>query len=423
MEESYEDDEGEPVVKDQTEAIVDAVKELVREGPGDILVFLPGEREIRDTADVLGKVSSPGPGRWTRSRWCRCSRGCRRAEQHKVFERHSNRRVVLATNVAETSLTVPGIRYVVDAGYARISRYSARTKVQRLPIEPISQASANQRKGRCGRVEAGVAIRLYSEEDFESRPEFTDPEILRTNLASVILQMTALGLGDVARFPFVDPPDSAQRQGRRPAARGARRARARASPAARGGGSPAHPARTPARGAAARPPAGPDGGRGRQARLPARGARHRGGAVHPGPARAAVGGADPGRPEARPVPRRDLGLPHPAQPVALREDPAARAQLERVPADVPRGVPQLPAHPRVAGARVAAAPGRQAAQARRAANPRTSRTATASTRRCCPACSRTSACATRSGATTSAPATRGSRSSRAPGCSRSSRSS
>ena len=205
MEESYEDDEGEPVVKDQTEAIVDAVKELVREGPGDILVFLPGEREIRDTADVLGKL------RPTRAvdafevvpLFARLSS----AEQHKVFERHSNRRVVLATNVAETSLTVPGIRYVVDAGYARISRYSARTKVQRLPIEPISQASANQRKGRCGRVEAGVAIRLYSEEDFESRPEFTDPEILRTNLASVILQMTALGLGDVARFPFVDPPD------------------------------------------------------------------------------------------------------------------------------------------------------------------------------------------------------------------------
>ncbi len=129
------------------------------------------------------------------------------AEQHRVFERHSRRRVVLATNVAETSLTVPGIRYVVDAGLARVSRYSTRTKVQRLPIEPVSQASANQRAGRCGRVEAGVCIRLYSEEDYLARPEFTDPEILRTNLASVILQMTALGLGDVARFPFVDPPD------------------------------------------------------------------------------------------------------------------------------------------------------------------------------------------------------------------------
>ena len=129
------------------------------------------------------------------------------AEQHRVFQPHTGRRIVLATNVAETSLTVPGIRYVVDTGVARISRYSVRTKVQRLPIEPISQASANQRSGRCGRVAAGIAIRLYSEEDFEARPEFTDPEILRTNLATVILQMTSLGLGDLGRFPFVEPPD------------------------------------------------------------------------------------------------------------------------------------------------------------------------------------------------------------------------
>ncbi|HSE09303.1 MAG TPA: ATP-dependent RNA helicase HrpA [Nocardioidaceae bacterium] len=205
VEETYDDDEGETVVRDQTEAIVDAVRELVEEGPGDILVFLPGEQEIRDTADVLAKVR---PRRAVDEfdvvpLYARLSS----AEQHRVFEAHTKRRVVLATNVAETSLTVPGIRYVVDAGFARISRYSFRTKVQRLPIEPISQASANQRKGRCGRVEAGICIRLYSEEDFESRQEFTDPEILRTNLASVILQMTALGLGDVARFPFVDPPD------------------------------------------------------------------------------------------------------------------------------------------------------------------------------------------------------------------------
>jgi ATP-dependent helicase HrpA len=198
------DDEGELVVRDQTEAIVEGVRELVREGPGDILVFLPGEREIRDTADVLGKLSTrPADAFDVVPLYARLSS----AEQHKVFEQHSRRRVVLATNVAETSLTVPGIRYVVDAGVARISRYSVRTKVQRLPIEPVSQASANQRSGRCGRVEAGICIRLYSEEDFDSRPEFTDPEILRTNLASVILQMTALGLGDVARFPFVDPPD------------------------------------------------------------------------------------------------------------------------------------------------------------------------------------------------------------------------
>ncbi|MFC5728675.1 MULTISPECIES: ATP-dependent RNA helicase HrpA [Nocardioides] len=199
------DEEGEPIVRDQTEAIVDAVKELSAEGPGDVLVFLPGEREIRDTAEALAPLAEGTRGIDVLPLYSRLSA----AEQHRVFApaRGSRRRVVLATNVAETSLTVPGIRYVVDTGVARISRYSSRTKVQRLPIEPISQASANQRSGRCGRVAAGVAIRLYSEEDFEGRPEFTDPEILRTNLASVILQMTALGLGDIARFPFVEPPD------------------------------------------------------------------------------------------------------------------------------------------------------------------------------------------------------------------------
>ena len=196
------DEEGEAVVRDQTDAIVDAVRELSAEGAGDILVFLPGEREIRDTADVLDGLGLRNPLEVV-PLYSRLSA----AEQHRVFQPHGGRRVVLATNVAETSLTVPGIRYVVDTGVARISRYSVRTKVQRLPIEPISQASANQRSGRCGRVEAGIAIRLYSEEDFESRPEFTDPEILRTNLASVVLQMTSLGLGDIARFPFVEPPD------------------------------------------------------------------------------------------------------------------------------------------------------------------------------------------------------------------------
>ncbi|SDD58885.1 ATP-dependent RNA helicase HrpA [Nocardioides lianchengensis] len=201
MELPDEDDEGEAVVRDQTEAIVEAVKELAQEGPGDVLVFLPGEREIRDTAEALSDL----PRTEILPLYSRLSA----AEQHRVFSSHGNatRRVVLSTNVAETSLTVPGIRYVVDTGVARISRYSLRTKVQRLPIEPISQASANQRSGRCGRVEAGIAIRLYSEEDFEGRPEFTDPEILRTNLASVILQMASLGLGDLARFPFVEPPD------------------------------------------------------------------------------------------------------------------------------------------------------------------------------------------------------------------------
>ncbi len=196
-----DDEEGEPVQRDQTEAIREAVAELSAEGPGDVLVFLPGEREIRDTADELADL----PRTEIVPLYSRLSA----AEQHRVFSSHpmSVRRVVLATNVAETSLTVPGIRYVVDTGVARISRYSSRTKVQRLPLEAISQASARQRSGRCGRVEAGIAIRLYSEEDFEGRPEFTDPEILRTNLASVILQMTSLGLGDIARFPFVEPPD------------------------------------------------------------------------------------------------------------------------------------------------------------------------------------------------------------------------
>lgn len=203
MELAEADDEGETVVRDQTEAILDAVRELSAEGPGDVLVFLPGEREIRDTADALDALKSD------RLEVVPLYSRLSAAEQHRVFSSHpmSVRRIVLATNVAETSLTVPGIRYVVDTGVARISRYSLRTKVQRLPIEPISQASANQRSGRCGRVEAGIAIRLYSEEDFEGRPEFTDPEILRTNLASVILQMTSLGLGDIGRFPFVEPPD------------------------------------------------------------------------------------------------------------------------------------------------------------------------------------------------------------------------
>ncbi|GGF36935.1 ATP-dependent helicase [Marmoricola endophyticus] len=208
VQEDEADEEGETVVRDQTEAIVDAVRELGREGDGDVLVFLPGEREIRDTADVLGSLAteprSRGGGFEVLQLFSRLSA----AEQHKVFSTGGRRRVVLATNVAETSLTVPGIRYVVDTGLARISRYSLRTKVQRLPIEPVSQASAAQRAGRCGRVADGICIRLYSEEDFEGRPAFTDPEILRTNLASVILQMTSLGLGDVERFGFVDPPDA-----------------------------------------------------------------------------------------------------------------------------------------------------------------------------------------------------------------------
>ena len=185
----------------QAEAIAEVARTLTREGPGDILVFLSGERAIRDAEDALTGARLPDTEIFPL--YARLSS----AEQHRVFEPHSGRRIVLATNVAETSLTVPGIRYVIDPGLARISRYSHRTKVQRLPIEAVSQASANQRAGRCGRLGPGICVRLYSEEDFETRPEFTEPEIQRTNLASVILQMAALGLGDVAEFPFVDPPD------------------------------------------------------------------------------------------------------------------------------------------------------------------------------------------------------------------------
>lgn len=200
--------------RDQITGIIDAAEELMSEGPGDILVFLSGEGDIRDTqkafADELGnRYIEPGGHSTVPNAvevvplFARLSA----AEQHRIFAKHSTRRIVLATNIAETSLTVPGIKYVIDPGLARISRYSNRTKVQRLPIEAISQASANQRAGRSGRLENGIAIRLYSEEDFLSRPEFTEPEIQRTSLASVILQMASLGLGAVADFPFIDPPD------------------------------------------------------------------------------------------------------------------------------------------------------------------------------------------------------------------------
>ena len=191
--------------RDQTDAIGDAVEELLREPPGDVLVFLSGEREIRDTAEALA-----GRLRARRRAAPALRAALHRASSSGSSGRSGARRVVLATNVAETSLTVPGIRYVVDPGFARISRYSARLKVQRLPIEPVSRASADQRKGRCGRVADGICIRLYTEEDFEERPQFTDPEILRTSLAAVILAMAAAGLGDVEDFPFLDPPDRRQ---------------------------------------------------------------------------------------------------------------------------------------------------------------------------------------------------------------------
>jgi ATP-dependent helicase HrpA len=206
---SEQDEEGNRVEDDLTvdQAILATLDEIAAfersqgKGPGDVLVFLPGEREIRDAAEMLRKAQL----RHTEilPLYARLSP----AEQQKIFQSHPGRRVVLATNVAETSLTVPGIRYVIDSGTARISRYSYRAKVQRLPIEAVSQASANQRKGRCGRVEPGICVRLYSEEDFNARPAFTDPEILRTNLAAVILQMLHLRLGEIDAFPFIEPPD------------------------------------------------------------------------------------------------------------------------------------------------------------------------------------------------------------------------
>lgn len=186
-----------------TDAIVDAADELARHGEGDILVFLPGEREIREAAEALRK-STLRRNDEILPLFARLSH----AEQHKIFHpTGAKRRIVLATNVAETSLTVPGIKYVIDTGLARVKRYSARAKVEQLHVEKISQAAARQRSGRCGRVSAGICIRLFSEEDFNSRPEFTDPEIVRSNLAAVILRMAALKLGDVAAFPFLEAPD------------------------------------------------------------------------------------------------------------------------------------------------------------------------------------------------------------------------
>ncbi len=194
---------------DEVDGITAALRELDREAPGDVLVFLPGEAEIRDAMDaVRGMYAKDAAPTEVLPLFGRLSA----AEQHRVFERSRlagvRRRVILATNVAETSLTVPGIRYVIDTGTARISRYSARSKIQRLPIEAISQASAQQRSGRAGRTAPGIAIRLYAEDDFDRRPEFTEPEILRTSLASVILQMLSLGFGDITSFPFLTPPDS-----------------------------------------------------------------------------------------------------------------------------------------------------------------------------------------------------------------------
>src|SRR3954463_7738419 len=194
------EDDGEEI--EPMSGVADAVEELCSLGAGDVLVFLPTERHIREAAQKLRGRGLSGSQAEIVPLYARLST----AEQNRVFRPHSGRRIVLATNVAESSLTVPGVRYVVDTGTARISRYSARTKLQRLPIEPISQASADQRKGRCGRVGPGVCIRLYSEDDYLARERFTSPEIQRTNLAAVILQLLALDLGSIDEFPFLDPP-------------------------------------------------------------------------------------------------------------------------------------------------------------------------------------------------------------------------
>jgi len=208
-EETSGEDDGQTEDRDLADAVVAAVDELAGEGNGDILVFLPGEREIRDCAQRLGQHHP----RHTEilPLYARLSA----AEQQQVFSSHTGRRIVLSTNVAETSLTVPGIRYVIDSGLARIARYHPRSRLQKLAIEPISQASANQRAGRCGRIAPGICIRLYAEDDFDGRPAFTDPEIRRTNLAAVLLQLASLKLGLAEQFPFIDPPDSRQLSGAR----------------------------------------------------------------------------------------------------------------------------------------------------------------------------------------------------------------
>jgi ATP-dependent helicase HrpA len=320
--------------RDQVAAIGDAVRELAAEGPGDVLVFLSGEREIRDTADALGRLGLPGTE--VLPLYARLSA----AEQHRVFAPHQGRRIVLATNVAETSLTVPGIRYVVDPGTARISRYNRRTKVQRLPIEAVSQASANQRAGRCGRVAPGICIRLYSEEDFLARPEFTEPEVLRTNLASVVLQMAAIGLGDVERFPFVEAPDA--------------RSIADGVLLLEELGAIRQPDGDGDRGGAVH------GARGRPPRLRARGAGDLGRHVDHRPAGAPAGaGVVAGRRAAPTLRRPGVGLPRLPEPVDLPARAAPRAVVEPVPQAGAQRAPELVAGAGVGGRAQPAAPDRR----------------------------------------------------------------
>ena len=339
---------------ERLDAIPDAVKELLRDGPGDVLVFLSGEREIRDAAELLsGRLRGDVE---ILPLYARLSH----AEQQKVFQQHARRRVVLATNVAETSLTVPGVGAVVDPGTARVSRYSARLKVQRLPIEPISQASAQQRNGRCGRTSDGICIRLYDEDDFAARPRFTDPEILRTSLASVILQMAALELGDVEEFPFLDPPDARQV---RDGVALLRELGALEPASERRREKPPHAARPQARAAAGRPALRADGAGGGPARLRGGGDRDRRRPVDPGPARVARRGAAGRRGAARALRRPDDDRRRRSdflaflRAVALRARAAESAERIAVPQALQGRVPALPAHPRVAGPRRPAAPG------------------------------------------------------------------
>ena len=418
-----QDEEGEAVVRDQTEAIVDAVARAERRGTrATSWSSCPGSGRSATPPTRWGTwpVATPG-GQASRS--CPLYSRLSAAEQHRVFERHTGRRVVLATNVAETSLTVPGIRYVVDTGVARICRYSARTKVQRLPIEPISQASANQRSGRCGRVEAGHRDPALLRGGLRrAGPEFTDPEILRTNLASVILQMASARAGRRRPVPVRRAARPAQRHApasscSRSSAPWAERARA---------GHPADPARPAAGPAADRPAAGPDDPRGRAARLRARGDRDRRGAVAAGPARAP--GRAPGRRPTSSTPASRTSASDFLTWLNLwryLRSQQRELSLQRVPPDVQARVPQLPAGARVAGLRVPAAAGLPGDEGARSGQPgRHPGQPTASTRPCSPGCSPTSGCS-RSGrgqpgaaarASTSAPAAPASRSSPAACC-------
>ena len=298
------------------EAIVDAVDELCREGPGDVLVFLPGEREIRDAAEALRKHHPPHTE--ILPLFARLSA----AEQERVFRTSNARRIVLATNVAETSLTVPGIRYVVDTGLARVKRYSYRNKVEQLQVESISQAAANQRAGRCGRVADGVCIRLYEESDYQGRVRFTDPEILRSSLASVILRMKSLHLTAIETFPFIEPPPG------RAIADGYQLLN---ELGAVDDDNAAHAARPRTRALAARSARRPDDSRRARSAGAARSADHRERVVGAGPARPADRGAGAGRPGAPTLRRRALRVPAMDKNLGVRVDGRNRdATFDRV---------------------------------------------------------------------------------------------